>query len=71
MSSPSLIRIDSGGHIIVFSAKVEPAGKRRVLAQRKNVARGPTYGFKHGLRRLRFCLQRLMPLRPPSGRLEN
>jgi hypothetical protein len=48
-----------------------PTEKRRALARRKYVARGLTYWFKRGLRRLRFCLQRLIPPRPPSGRLEN
>ncbi len=40
--------------------KTEPPPKKAVAAQRKNVARSLMSLFKRGLRRIRFCLQRLI-----------
>jgi hypothetical protein len=44
--------------------------KKAPAAQRKNVSRNLMSLFKRGLRRLRLCLQRLIPPATPLGRLE-
>jgi hypothetical protein len=40
--------------------KQNPRRKKAAAAQRKNVARSLMSLFKRGLRRIRFCLQRLI-----------